>query len=103
VIAYFTPDSISAKKSALIEAKKIILEKHREEFAKNKRQFALMIYSIGILLCQDGQMKDGRDYLFTAYRLNKMCVKSLFAITLSYFGGNAFNRVRDLYLNLRQG
>lgn len=92
VIAHFTPESISAKKDALIEAKKLILEKHREEISTDTGVLASHLYSIASLSFQTGEMRKGRAYLKQALALRPFCFRFLTALAVSLFGKKVYVR-----------
>jgi glycosyltransferase involved in cell wall biosynthesis len=93
VIAYYTQHSVSTKQETLIEALKMILEKHYEEFAKNKRLLAEYEYWIGSLLCQIGEVPQGRGYLGKSMKLDPLNIKYFIAALVSLFGKGSYNKV----------
>ena len=97
----FTPDSISANKEALIKALKIILSKHFDDFAKNKKILSKHYFSIGINLCSSNEIKDGRKYFIKAVKANPLNVKFLLVVFLSFFGQNTYNKAVKSYQKIR--
>jgi len=96
VTAHYTPDSISANQDALTKALTLILEKHYEDFKKDGRILAKHQYSIGNLLCQNGEMGQGREYLSKAIRVYPLNIKCWAAIFVSLFGRSTYNKVVKL-------
>jgi len=86
VISHATPNSVSSKQVAHMEAKKYILEKHYEEISKDKYILALHNYSIGSSLCEIGQITEGRKWLFRAWKLDPLCIRFTVALILSFLG-----------------
>lgn len=101
VTSYFTPASISANQNALIEAQKLILEKHFQDPDKDKRLLSNMQYSVGNLLCQTGALNHGREYLFMAVKSNPLNIKYLAAAFASLFGAGAYAKVVQLKRMIR--
>lgn len=101
VVSFFTPDSISANRDALIEARKLILEKHFQDFKRDRRLLASHQYLIGNLLCQSGEIDQGRDYLLRALRSYPLNIKYLAAAFVSLFGEGAYAKVVRLKRRIR--
>jgi len=93
VISYFTPNSISANPEALIKAHKLILEKHFQDFRRNRRLLASCHYSIGNLLCQSGKMEQGRNHILSAIKLYPLNIKYPVGAFISFLGKNAYVKV----------
>jgi len=101
VIVYFTPTSISANEHALIDALKLILEKHFQGSDEDRKLLANMQYTIGNLLCQTGALNHGRDYLFRAVKSYPLNIKYLVAAFASLFGKGAYDKVVQLRRMIR--
>ncbi len=97
--SHFTPDSISANQDALIKAFKLILEKHYEEFKANRGLLARHQGSIGSLLCQSGELNQGRKYLLKAMKSYPLNPKYLIAVFVSLFGEGAYSMVVRLLMS----
>jgi len=95
----FTPDSISANQDALIKAYELILEKHYEEFKEDKGLLARHQGSIGSLLCQRGNLNQGRRYLLKAIKSHPLNLKYLVAVFVSLFGKGAYGKVVRLLMS----
>jgi len=101
VVSHSTPDSISANQATLIEALILILEKHSEDFRKDRRRLAKWQYSIGNLSCQSGRMDQGRDYLLRAVKSYPLNIKYLVTTFVALFGERAYNKVVRLKRRIR--
>jgi len=101
VISYFTPDSISASQDALSNAHELILEKHFQDFRRNRRLLASWQYLIGNLLCQNGKMNPGRDYFLKAVKMYPLNIKYLVAAFLSLLGQSAYTKAVRLKCKIR--
>ncbi len=96
VTSYEVSDSISCNQRFLIIAQKLISEKHYKDFSDSKKLLAQLQYSIGSLLCQDGELKEGRSYFFDSLKTYPFNMKCLLAIFISLFGEDIYNRVTKL-------
>jgi glycosyltransferase involved in cell wall biosynthesis len=97
VIAHFQKDSISSSKKAYIEGIVIILEKHFEKFAKNKKVLAKTYCDIGTKLYSVGNKNRGRDYIIKAMKSHPVNVTYLIAFCVTFFGVNVFYFARNFY------
>ena len=93
VNVYRTPDSISVTQKVALTGWKPVLEKHYEEFKKDRKLLARYLYSIGDLLCQIGEIDQGRDYLLRALRSYPLNPKYLIAAFTSMSGSKVYNKV----------
>jgi len=91
-----TGKRISSDDRLLVQAEKLFLEKYHDDIAKNRKLLARRQYVIGNLLCQSGEIDQGRDYLRQAVRSCPLSIKYLIAATLSLFGERAYNEVVKL-------
>lgn len=92
VISYFTPNSISSKRDALIKAYKMILDKHFRDFERNRKLLASIYYSIGNLMCQNGDYKNGKEYIFKSIKLNPFKFSYLAAAFMSKLGEDNYEK-----------
>jgi len=97
LVAYYTPDSISADKSALIRAIQLILEKHFEDIKKNRYLLARHYLSIGILLCSEGEFRQGRSYYMKAFMAYPLNIKIVLLTFISLFGQVGYNNAMQSY------
>jgi len=100
VISYYTSDSISANNEALIKALKLILSKHFDDFAEDKKLLSKCYFSIGHNLCLNNNFKEGRNYLIKAIKTFPFNIKYLLAIFLSFFGQGVYNKATEIYRKL---
>jgi len=94
--AFFSPGSVSSNKTASLEAYKLILERHIHILKENRYLLANIQYSIGNLLCQAGDMNEGKIYLIQALRSNPLKIKYIGAVFLSVFGKDTYASVCKL-------
>jgi len=101
VISYFTPDSISANREALIKARKLILEKHFEDIKKDKKTLANHYLSIGTSLCMNKEIEEGESYFAKAFKIypdinkdRKLLSKHYFSIGITRCSGGDFKNGR---------
>ena len=96
VLAFFSPDSISANQEALIKAYQLIMETHFVNLKSDRKVFASVQYSIGNTLCQAGCMREGKEYLLQALRSYPLNIKYLVTAFASLFGEGAYANVIKL-------
>lgn len=96
VNVYYSPNSISANQNALITGQKLLLERHYEEFKKDRELLARHLYSIGNCLCQNRQIEQGRNYLLRALKLYPLNPKYVVAAFTSMFGSKIYNEVVEI-------
>lgn len=101
VISYFTPISISSNQRAQVEAYGLILEKHYQDIAKSRKLLARHQYAFGNLLCQNGDLNQGRDYLIKAVKSYPLNIKYLVAAFASLLGEGAYAKVVKLKRKIR--
>jgi len=101
VISYFTPISISSNQRAQVEAYGLILEKHYRDIAKSRKLLARYQYAFGNLLCQNGNLGQGRDYLIKAVKSYPLNLKYLVAAFASLLGEGAYAKVVRLKRKIR--
>ena len=93
---YETGRRISSDDRLLIKAQSLILEKYYDDIAKNGKSLARHQYVIGSLLCQNGEIDKGRNYLLGAVRLYPLSIRYLIAAILSLFGERVYSKVVKL-------
>lgn len=91
--SYYTSNSISANHEALIKAVELILTKHFNDFAKDRKLLSNHYFYIGNLLYSDGQIKKGRDYLIKSVKFNPLNIKFLLLTFISFFSKGIYNKV----------
>jgi len=98
LIAYRSVDSISAYSNALAEALEIIIIKHFEYFAKDRKTLANHYFTMGISFFSNGETKKGRYYMISSFKLNPLNIKILLVtIFLFILNQNLFNKLRNIY------
>lgn len=102
IIVYYTLDSVTANQDAYINAFKIIIEKHYQEFINDMTLLANHHYGIGYLLCQGGRLKEGRDFYIKSLKLRPVNLILLLELMLSYFGKDIYNQVWKTYRKIKK-
>ncbi len=85
-IAHYDSDNVSDNPASLIDALKLVLEKNRDEFEKEKKFLARHWINIGNLLVAKGETKRGRQYIVDALRLHLFSLRLVSAASLAFFG-----------------
>jgi glycosyltransferase involved in cell wall biosynthesis len=98
VICYLQPDSISRDIDAYIQALKHIVEKYFEEMSKRSKILGKHYYEIGTLLYLSGKIREGKSYLFKAFKTYPFGVKLVFLTIFSFLGREAFKKITATYL-----
>ncbi len=98
---YDTGKGISNNNQALVKAYQLIFEKYSYDVVKNKRSLAKHMYSLGNILCQNGDLGRGRDYLIKALRLYPLNLKYIVATLASLLGEGAYAKVVRLKRKIR--
>lgn len=97
VMAYDRPDSITNDLEALVEARKIIIQKHGEDFSRE--QLAEQFFRLGHSSLKARRKKQGRKYLARAVTTDPTPLYGS-CLFLSLFGLGIYNRVYQFYRNL---
>jgi len=63
LVSPYTSDSLTANRSARIEALKLILSKHWDDFLEDKDSLSRYCFSIGVHQCLNNEIEDGENYL----------------------------------------
>jgi len=101
LISHYTSNSVNINLNSLIWASKLILEEHFEEFKRERKALIQQIHRIGSLLCQNGKMVQGRNYLSQALRSYPLNPKYLMSIFISLFGQNTYNYSVKIYRRIK--
>ncbi len=99
VNAYYTSDSISIDYEKLIIAVEYILNKHFDEFKKNKKALAKRYIHLAHYLCLYGNIEKGRKYLMKALMEYPFYVTSLVLFILSFLGQRAYKNLFTRFLD----
>ena len=71
LVSYYTSNSISANNEAYIKTLKLILSKHFNDFAKNKKLLSGHYFSLGVnLYYSSGNFEEGKNYLIKAVKIH---------------------------------
>jgi len=94
VNTYLHPDSISLNQEATIRARKFILEKHFEEIQRDAEKLGKHYYEIGVLLCLNGKIREGRSYLLKAIKASAhgFNVKLLLKAFIPFFSLDIYSK-----------
>jgi glycosyltransferase involved in cell wall biosynthesis len=84
---FYYPSDDGGSKNIMnkIESIKIVLEKHKDFFAENKRVKRLLLQVMGVSLLRLNEFKLARKYLLQALLLNPLELKTLLRLGLSFF------------------
>jgi glycosyltransferase involved in cell wall biosynthesis len=83
-------DGVSSDRGCLRSALALILDKHQAFFAREAPAFAWQNYLLGNLLCLEGDVRSGREYLLRAVRLQPGRTRYRLAVGLLRFGPRLF-------------
>jgi glycosyltransferase involved in cell wall biosynthesis len=101
LIAYHTLDSITADSNAITEALEIIIKKHFEYFAEDRKSLVNHYFVIGKSFYSNGETKKGRYYMISSFKLNPLNIKLLVAILLFILNQNLFNEIVNIYKRIK--
>lgn len=99
--SYYTPSSVNINQNNKFKALQMILINHREDFNKNKRVLSKHYLSIGVNLCSNGDIKNGRSYLIKAMKAYFINIEAIFLLCILLFGQNFYFIFRDIYRKIR--
>ena len=101
LVNYNATEGISTNVSAGIKAYKILLEKYYERIIKNKKFLANYYFRIGFMLCNLGDLVEGRKYLRSALATQLIHPKSIIIYILSLLGKDTYLYISKKYIGLR--
>src|SRR5262245_10943766 len=91
VIVHATQGSISTNPANIIEARKLLLRKHADEFDGIGRGIATyFLWQIGSLLLLQGSVKEGRSYLLQAAKKQPWNLRYLLSLVVSLAGSAVY-------------
>jgi glycosyltransferase involved in cell wall biosynthesis len=99
VNSFYSIESISANDKALVKAMKIVLLKHFDKFARDKKPLSKIYLNIGKIMSLNGDFINGKYYLMKAIKVNPLSVKNILIMILSLLGQNVFNKLILNYQN----
>jgi glycosyltransferase involved in cell wall biosynthesis len=100
VNTYESADSITKNEKAHILSRELILRKHFERIAKDRRLLGRYYYEIGTLLSLDGRIDRGRRYLEKAVTTYPFDIKSLWSAFILFSSPTLYSKAARLYLKL---
>ena len=100
--AYFQAESISSHPEKLAQAFDLILQKHTEDFEKNRKALAQAYFFIGShLLHSDLRTNQQRIYLKKAAKLNPLEIRYISYAFISCLGDTTWNKIRTIYRKIK--
>ena len=102
LVAYYDLDNVSTNQNEFIRAQELILEKHFEDFSKDKELLVTHYVYIGDLFISEGNVKKGRSYLIKALKLSPFSFRALSTALLTFFGRRAYRKVRGTYKKIKR-
>ena len=94
VNVYFSEKSISADSSLIVEAYRIIYEKHQKLLAKvNPLDASSFLASYGHNLCLSGNLNEGRTILKNSLKLNPLFLRSAMCYAASLLGADMYKKI----------
>ena len=97
VIAYYHSENISSSRQSLIDALELILEKHSEDFEKEKKMLAKQCFDIGSLLIANGESDKAMRYLKRAVRTCPLSVRTVLSCLLILSGPTGGRHTVKMY------
>lgn len=97
VISYYCEKGVHRNPSALIRARKVILEKHFQDLKRDRGLLVKHYSNIGALLCSNGEFRQGRNYFIKAVKACPLNIKPLLHAFISFFGEATYNRAINSY------
>jgi len=89
VNVYYSENSISSDSSLILDAYRLIFNKHQKLLSEVKPRIAsYFLASYGHNLCLDGNLQEGRAILKSSLKLNPLSLRSLGCFAVSLLGAN---------------
>jgi glycosyltransferase involved in cell wall biosynthesis len=98
---YEGEESFRGNIAALVESRKIILEKCFDDIKGNRKLLASHYFGIGNLLYQNKQVSEGRDYIRKAALTYPLSTKFSSVALISLFGQSSYIKVVQSYRQIR--
>ncbi len=95
--AYIQTDSITSNDEAHFLAYKMIFEKYYKDFLKDKKLFIISHEKLGIQFYLNEKPKEGKDYLWKAYKADTLNFKLLFKYILISSDVDFYKRIQSMY------
>jgi glycosyltransferase involved in cell wall biosynthesis len=94
---YSTPNSVNLNQNNMLKAHEVVLLKHLDDFAKDKKILSEHYYAVGKGLCTSGDFKNGRAYLLKSIKINQLNIKTVVILFVLLFGKSFYSRSVNLY------
>lgn len=91
--SYSTPNGVNTNQVSLAKALEILIINYLEDFKKNKKNLSKYYLIIGHLLCLNGDLNNGRNYLIKAAKTNHLNIKPEILIFISFLGKIVYCKV----------
>jgi glycosyltransferase involved in cell wall biosynthesis len=98
---YEAGGSPASNLSALVSARETILEKYFDDIKNDRKLLATHYFGIGHLLCERGEIKQGRNYLMKAFLAYPLDAKFILPAAVSLFGQRSYSTVLAGYRKIR--
>jgi glycosyltransferase involved in cell wall biosynthesis len=98
---YDAGGSPASNLNALVSAKEAILGKYFDDIKNDRKLLATHYFGIGQLLCERGEMKQGRNYLKKAFLAYPLDVKFVLPAAVSLFGKRSYSTILAGYRKVR--
>jgi len=95
--AYIQTDSLTSNQEAQFMAYKMIFKKHYNDFSKDKKLFIKSHEVMGIQSYLNGNAKEGKDYMWKAYKADPLNFKLLFKYILILPDVSIYKKVQKIY------
>lgn len=101
VLAHYQQDSITNNQNAVKEALKIIVEKHFDQFCKEKEILSSYYYLKGneLYFCKK---RGWSKYYLNAIKLNPVDFKRIISIVIALFGQNIYEKIQSNIRKLKR-
>jgi len=90
---YDAGGSPASNLSALVSARETILEKYFDDIKNDRKLLARHYFGIGQLLCERGELRQGRNYLLKASLTYPLDAKFILPAVVSLFGQRIYSTV----------
>jgi glycosyltransferase involved in cell wall biosynthesis len=87
---------ISSDRGLLVQARKLILDKYRDDIQRSRVSLARHLYGVGTALCQNGDLDGGRRYLLSAVRTNPLALRHVASALVWHLGEGVYHRASSV-------
>jgi glycosyltransferase involved in cell wall biosynthesis len=99
---YLTEGSLGSDRSAWHQSLEIILEKHKDDYEKNKKGLSTHCYNIGVWYCEHSDFDKGKKYLLKSIQAYPYHFKYYAKFIMSIFGERFYKTVIKTYRGLKR-